>query len=160
MALLATACTPAEGQKIADPGTEVSGTVEFWHFFTDREAEAIAGVVTDFEASHPKVKVDRQGRPGRREDAPGDRRRQGPDVGLSYSTDIVGNFCSSGRLARPEPYIEPDKVDLDQLPPTVAAYTEYKGKRCAMPMLADAYGLYYNKKMFADGRVSPGRRRR
>src|SRR3989442_12949625 len=35
-------------------------------------------------------------------------------------------------------------------------YTQYKGKRCALPLLADVYGFYYNKKMFkAAGLTSP-----
>jgi multiple sugar transport system substrate-binding protein len=28
-------------------------------------------------------------------------------------------------------------------------YTQYQGKRCTLPLLGDAYGLYYNKKEFA-----------
>ena len=60
------------------PGVEPTGTVEFWHFFTDREATAIDDVVNDFEAKHPKINVTRQGRPGRRQDDPGHRRRQRP----------------------------------------------------------------------------------
>ncbi len=31
----------------------------------------------------------------------------------------------------------------------VRGYTEYEGTRCAMPMLADVYGLYYNKDLLA-----------
>ena len=27
-------------------------------------------------------------------------------------------------------------------------YTQYKGKRCALPLLADVYGFYYNKTLF------------
>jgi multiple sugar transport system substrate-binding protein len=79
---------------------------------------------------------------------------QGPDVGLSYSTDIVGKFCSSGAWLDLGQYIARDKVSLDQFPATVRQYTEYKGKRCSMPVLADAYGLYYNKKMFADAGIT------
>jgi multiple sugar transport system substrate-binding protein len=57
-ALLVAACTPAsKDKKIADPGTEVAGTVELWHFFTEREAASIEAVIKDFEASHPKIKV-------------------------------------------------------------------------------------------------------
>jgi ABC-type glycerol-3-phosphate transport system substrate-binding protein len=52
------ACTPAPKEtKIADPGTAVSGTVELWHFFTEREAAAIDDVVKDFESTHPNIKV-------------------------------------------------------------------------------------------------------
>src|SRR4051795_12589316 len=35
-----------------------SGTIQFWHFFTDREADAIQSVVDDFEAANPGVKVE------------------------------------------------------------------------------------------------------
>ena len=35
-------------------------------------------------------------------------------------------------------------------------YTQYKGMRCALPLLADVYGLYYNKTMLkAAGLTSP-----
>ena len=41
-------------------------------------------------------------------------------------------------------------------PPAPRYYTQYEGKRCALPLLADDYGLYYNKKMFrAAGIKSP-----
>jgi multiple sugar transport system substrate-binding protein len=41
-------------------------------------------------------------------------------------------------------------------PKTSQYYTQYKGKRCALPLLADVYGFYYNKKMFkAAGLTSP-----
>ena len=37
-------------------------------------------------------------------------------------------------------------------------YTQYEGKRCALPLLADDYGLYYNKKLFkAAGITRPPR---
>ena len=29
-------------------------------------------------------------------------------------------------------------------------YTQYKGKRCALPLLADVYGFYYNKALFKE----------
>jgi multiple sugar transport system substrate-binding protein len=33
-------------------------------------------------------------------------------------------------------------------PATTNYYTQYSGKKCALPLLADAYGLYYNKTLF------------
>jgi multiple sugar transport system substrate-binding protein len=148
--LVTAACTPAPKEnKIADPGTEVSGTVELWHFFTDREAKAIDAVIKDFQAGHPKITV--TVKPGQDDtkvtQAIG--AGNGPDIGLSYSTDIVGKFCSSGAWVDLQQYIDRDKVDINQLNATTREYTEYDGKRCAMPFLADAYGLYYNKDMFA-----------
>ncbi|MFC7761274.1 hypothetical protein ACFQY4_26965 [Catellatospora bangladeshensis] len=50
------ACTPAEAPKpIATPGVEPTGTVELWHFFTDREAKALDDTLARFKAKYPKV---------------------------------------------------------------------------------------------------------
>src|SRR3954453_6781580 len=58
-ALLMAACRPAPKEdKVAAAPTKVAGTVEFWHFFTDREAAAIASVIKDFQAQYPDIKVD------------------------------------------------------------------------------------------------------
>jgi multiple sugar transport system substrate-binding protein len=126
-----------------------TGEVTFWHFFTGREADAIQSVVDDFEKANPDVKVvvktGQDDEKMRQAIAAG----KGPDVGLSYSTDIVGNFCSSGAWDDLKPWIDRDKVDLNALLPVVRSYTEYDGTRCAMPMLADVYGLYYNKDLLA-----------
>jgi multiple sugar transport system substrate-binding protein len=153
--LLTAACTPAPKEtKIAEKGTEVSGTVELWHFFTEREAAAIDTVIKDFTSTHPNIKV--TVKPGQDDSkmtqAIGGG--QGPDVGLSYSTDIVGQFCASGAWLDLGQYLTRDKVNLDGFPQTVREYTQYKNKRCAMPVLADAYGLYYNKKLFAEAGIA------
>lgn len=148
--LLVTACTPAPKEnKIADPGTAVSGTVELWHFFTEREAKAIDEVIKDFSDGHPNIKV--TVKPGQDDSKVTQAigAGNGPDIGLSYSTDIVGKFCSSGAWVDLNPYISRDKVDLGKLNATTRTYTEFEGKRCAMPFLADAYGMYYNKDLFA-----------
>ncbi|WP_433298744.1 ABC transporter substrate-binding protein [Actinoplanes sp. CA-030573] len=154
--MLTTACTPApkEETKIADPGTQVSGTVELWHFFTEREAAAIDQVIKDFQSTHPNIKV--TVKPGQDDSKVTQAigAGNGPDVGLSYSTDIVGKFCSSGAWVDLTPYINRDKTDLNQLNATTRQYTEFGGKRCAMPFLADAYGMYYNKDMFAKAGIA------
>jgi multiple sugar transport system substrate-binding protein len=153
--LLVTACTPAPKEnKIADPGTQVSGTVELWHFFTEREAKAIDSVVRDFESTHPNITVTVQSGQDDSKVTQAIGAGKGPDVGLSYSTDIVGTFCSSGAWVDLTPYIQRDKVDLNKLNATTRQYTEFGGKRCAMPFLADAYGLFYNKDLFAKAGIA------
>jgi multiple sugar transport system substrate-binding protein len=153
--LLTTACTPAPKEnKIAEPGTQVSGTVELWHFFTEREAQAIDQVVKDFQATHPNIKV--TVKPGQDDSKVTQAigAGNGPDIGLSYSTDIVGKFCSSGAWIDLNQYIKRDNVDLNKLNATTRQYTEFDGKRCAMPFLADAYGMFYNKDMFAKAGIA------
>ena len=130
------------------------GTVTFWHFFTDREEAAIQDVVKDFEAANPGVTVDVKGGQDDEKMRQAIAAGKGPDVGLSYSTDIVGNFCSTGAWRDLDPWIKRDNVDIEALLPIVRSYTEYNGVRCAMPMLADAYGLYYNKTLLAEAGYS------
>ncbi|HZU60489.1 MAG TPA: extracellular solute-binding protein, partial [Solirubrobacteraceae bacterium] len=51
-----------------------------------------------------------------------------------------------------------DHVNINSLPPAVQQYTQFNGDRCALPDLADTYGLYYNKALLAKaGITSPPR---
>ncbi|NEN07346.1 ABC transporter substrate-binding protein [Diaminobutyricibacter tongyongensis] len=129
--------------------SDLSGTVSFWHFFSDREAKVIQSVVDDFEKKYPKIKVQvhsgQDDEKLRKAIATGSK----VDVGLSYSTDIVGNFCSTGAFRSLNKVIARDKIDMSQFSPTVKSYTEFEGNRCSMPMLADVYGLYYNKDLLS-----------
>ena len=133
----------------ASAPTTVSGTIQFWHFFTDREAEVIQGVVDDFMTANPGIKVEVESGQDDEKMRQAISAGQPVDVGLSYSTDQVGPLCSSGDFVDLTPYIQRDGVDLTQIPDTVRGYTEFDGKRCTMPALADVYGLYYNKTMLA-----------
>ena len=144
-ALLLAGCSTSSGATIATKApTTVKGTVSFWHFFTGREAGVLKTAVDDFEKANPKVKVVIH-------DGQDDEKLQKAisagqpiDVGLSYSTDIVGTFCSTGAFKDLAPYIERDRVDLTQIPTAVRDYTQYKGKRCVLPVLSDATALYMN----------------
>jgi len=146
-ALLLSGCTSGgSGSDFATTTpTELSGTVSFWHFFSDREADVIQSVVNDFEKANPKVKVTVH--PGQDDEKLRKAISTGSkvDLGLSYSTDIVGNFCSTGAFRDLGDVIKRDKVDMSQFTGTVKSYTEFNGTRCSMPVLADVYGLYYNK---------------
>jgi multiple sugar transport system substrate-binding protein len=150
-ALTLAGCSGGGSSAAFDASTpkELSGTVSFWHFFSDREAKVIQSVVDDFENKYPKIKVEvhsgQDDEKLQKAIATGSK----VDVGLSYSTDIVGNFCSNGAFRSLNKVIERDDVDMNQFSPTVKSYTEFKGTRCAMPMLADVYGLYYNKDLLA-----------
>lgn len=152
---LAAGCTPsAKNDPIASSAPEPTGAIEFWHPFTDREAKAVEDLINDFRAKHPKVTVTIKAEQddGKMIQAIG--AGQGPDVALSYSTDVVGRFCASGAWVDLSQYIQRDKVDLNRYPDVVRSYTQFRNKRCAMPFLADAYGLYYNKTIFDQGGVT------
>jgi multiple sugar transport system substrate-binding protein len=154
--LVAAGCTPAPKQSAPPPSptAEASGTVDFWHPFTDREGEAMEAIIKDFQASHPKITVNSKGGQDDEKMTQAIGAGTGPDVGVSFSTDIVGKFCSSGAWIDLNPYIKRDNFDLNKFPAAVKEYTQFQGKRCSMPVLADAYGIYYNKAMFAAAGIS------
>ena len=73
-----------------------------------------------------------------------------PDVVSSFTTDNVGQFCTSDVFADLTPFMEESGIDpAETFPPAQLEYTQYEGNQCALPLLSDAYGLYYNKDAFA-----------
>jgi multiple sugar transport system substrate-binding protein len=71
-----------------------------------------------------------------------------PDVVSSFQSNNVGVYCPSGGWIDLGPFLKRDHVDVNQFPAGPRYYTAYKGIRCALPLLADTYGLYYNKTLF------------
>lgn len=71
-----------------------------------------------------------------------------PDVVSSFSSQNVGIYCPSGGWIDLAPYLKRDKIDVNIFPSASRYYTQYRGKRCALPLLADSYGFYYNKTLF------------
>jgi multiple sugar transport system substrate-binding protein len=155
-ALVLTGCSSGSSSTGIDKTapTKLTGTVSLWHFFTDREATVIQGVVNDFEKLHPGVKVVVHSGQDDTKLQQAISAGNSVDVGLSYSTDIVGAFCSSGAFRDLTPYIKRDKVDVSDLTPITKSYTEFKGKRCAMPALSDDYALYYNTDLLKAAGIS------
>ena len=73
-----------------------------------------------------------------------------PDVVSSFTTDNVGQFCTSGAFVDLNPFLEESGIDpAATFPAAQLEYTQYEGNQCALPLLGDAYGLYYNKDAFA-----------
>ncbi|MGB3732018.1 extracellular solute-binding protein [Microbacterium sp.] len=135
---------------------KLSGTVSLWHFFSDREAKAIDGVVADFEKANPGVKV--KVHSGQDDEKLAKKIATGGDidVAISGSTDSVGLFCSSGSFRDLDPVIKRDGVDMSEFTDVAKKYTSFDGKQCALPMLADVYGLYYNADLLkAAGYTAP-----
>lgn len=156
-ALALSACSGSGSSKIADKApAHLSGTVSLWHFFTGREAGVIKTAVTSFEKANPDVKVDIHGGQDDTKMQQAISSGQNIDVGLSYSTAIVGSFCSSGAFRNLGPYITRDKVDLSDIPKVVRGYTSYKGNQCTLPALADTSALMMNtKQLQAAGITTP-----
>ncbi|MGW0117154.1 ABC transporter substrate-binding protein [Streptomyces sp. NPDC003327] len=151
LALLGSACT-GSGSNGATDDPKAETTITFWHGWSaPSEVKAIEDNVRRFEQAHPNIKVKVVGNIN--DDKLGQALRaggsNGPDVVSSFTTANVGKFCHSGALADLKPFIEKDKLDLDAIfPKVLQEYTQFEGRRCTLPLLSDAYGLYYNKDAF------------
>jgi multiple sugar transport system substrate-binding protein len=140
--------TASTGAPAAPPAADQNVTLTVWSNFQDRELKAVNAVLDKFHAAHPNITIKSEGSQDDDKITQAIRGGNAPDVAISFSTDNIGQFCSSGSFQPLTPYIDRDKVDMAKIPQATKDYTSYKGNRCAMPLLADVYGLYYNKKMF------------
>ncbi len=153
-ALLTSACSGAAapsggGEAAAAPGKDDKLTITVYSKFTDREYGVVTAGLNKLKAKFPNIEIKHEGNQDDDKLTQSIRGGNPPDVAISFYTDNLGAWCSTGSFQDLKPYIERDKIDLNQIPEAVRNYTEYQGKRCAMPMLADVYGLYYNTDLFA-----------
>jgi multiple sugar transport system substrate-binding protein len=147
-AVAATACTAGNQSPAADDGpkADTPQTIEVWHGWSaPHEVKAFEDAITGFHRLHPNITVKLVKGQDDTKILNAIRSGNPPDVVSSFSTNNVGQFCSSGALQDLTPYLRKDKVDLGLFPKAVQDYTQYKGVRCTLPLLADDYALYSNK---------------
>ncbi len=137
----------AAGAPAAKPETLEPAEITLWVGFTNRELAVFKDAVKVFEAKNPGVTVKVVGGINDDKIVAASRGGKAPDVAQSFSADNSGAFCSSGAWIDLGPYMERDGVSDDIFPEAPRSYTQFDGTRCALPMLADAYGLYYNEAM-------------
>src|ERR671931_483646 len=132
----------AKGEKLAP------ADITLWVGFTQRELGVIKKAVADFEKANPQIHVKVVGGINDDKIIAASRGGKTPDVAQSFSADNAGAFCGSGAWIDLKPYMDRDGISDSIFPPAPRSYTQFDGTRCALPMLADAYGLYYNEAMF------------
>ncbi|MBT2211870.1 MULTISPECIES: ABC transporter substrate-binding protein [Actinomadura] len=145
---LTAACTAGGGgdQSGSGPDAGEKQTIEVWHGWSAaHEVKAFESAAAGFHKAHPNITVKLVKDQTDERISNAIRGGNPPDVVSSFTTDSVGQWCQSGAWQDLNPYVSKSKLDLNQFPKVVQEYTRYKGRRCAMPLLADTYGLYYNK---------------
>jgi multiple sugar transport system substrate-binding protein len=122
--------------------------ITIWVGWSARELKAFKSIVAEYDRKHSDVKVKVVG--GINDDKITASIRSGnvPDVVSSFTSANVGSYCKSGAWIDLKPLLSKDNIDVNMFPKTSRYYTQYNGKRCALPFLADVYGFYYNRKMF------------
>src|SRR3954453_19275742 len=157
LALTTAACTGSSGGGAGDD-PNAKTTITFWHGWSaPSEVKAIQDNIAAFEEKHPNITV--KAVANITDDKINQALRAGgpkaPDVVSSFTTDNVGQFCSSHALVDLEPFLKKSGIDPDAtFPGAQLDYTQYKGDQCSLPLLSDAYGLYYNKAMFAKAGIT------
>ncbi len=141
------ACTAGSPKPVDNgPKAEAAQTIEVWHGWSaSHEVQAFQDAIAGFHTLHPNITVKLVKGQDDTKILNSIRSGNPPDVVSSFSTNNVGQFCSSGALQNLTPYLQKDKVDMAMFPKAVQDYTQYKGDRCTLPLLADDYALYTNK---------------
>jgi multiple sugar transport system substrate-binding protein len=163
-ALVVSACTASGGGgssvapsavNTASGASHAPVTLDVWSFYNGREFDQYAEVLKDFTDKYPWITIVHT--PGKKdpEILRGINSGTAPDLAISEGPDNVAKFCDSGAYQDLTPFLTQDGMDITKIIPEPALrYSSYQGNQCTLPVLSDAYGLYYNKDMFAAANIS------
>ena len=127
-----------------------SADLTLWTGFTDRELGVMKDVIADFEKTHPDIHVKVVGGISDDKIVAAIRGGNAPDVAHSFDAGAyTGAYCSNGAWIDLADYMKQDGLSDDVFPEVPRQYSQFEGTRCALPMLADVYGLYYDKDLLA-----------
>ena len=122
-------------------------TLSLWVGHSGHELDVIRSVVADFELANPGLRVELTG------GVSGDRivaalaGDHAPNVVSSFESDNFGVYFTDGGLIDLGPFMARDGIDEALLTDATQAYTRHGGRRWALPMLADTYGLFMNREL-------------
>ena len=146
LALVATGAAFASQSGTAARAAPTKLTI--WVGWSARELGVFKQVVAEYDKNHPEVTVDVVGSINDNKIVAAIRAGTAPDVVSSFNSYNVGTYCSSGGWINLAPLMAQSHITSSMFPAATQYYTQYNGVRCALPLLADTYGLYYNKVLF------------
>ena len=138
----------ASGGASASDASAVT-TIDLWSFYTGGEFKKYCEVLQDFHEKYPNIAIQHTGGKSDQDILRAVSSGTAPDLAISAGPDNVAKFCSSGAYGDLNQDLQTDGIDLSkEIPEPATRYTSYQGNQCTLPVLSDAYGLYYNKDMF------------
>jgi multiple sugar transport system substrate-binding protein len=156
LALVAGACTAGNSDTQQGPVANSSNvphtptTLTMWVHFSGRELNTLDSIIAGFHQQYPWITVKTVGAKNEQETLQAINSGSPPDVMSTQGPDQVAQFCSTHAWIDLNPYLKADGIDLAKVaPPAATTYTAFQGIQCALPLETDAYGLYYNKDLFA-----------
>jgi multiple sugar transport system substrate-binding protein len=161
LALLVAACTAGGGGTNApvetvDPNAQHDPlTLTVWSNFSAREYKISTAVLQSIKQKYPWMTVKHV---GGKDDAAIQRAINGgtpPDMAISFTPSFAARYCQTGAFQNLDPFLKADNVDKAKVwPAGMFSHTSYNNVQCALPMLTDAYGLYYNVDLLAKKGIS------
>ena len=140
------------------PTSKPDVTINLWHGFSEgSENDAFNAMVASFEKAHPNIHVKVTGNITDTQIQQGIKAggSQSPDVAVSFTTDDVGTYCSTGQWINLKQDLAAAQIDVAKtFPAPLINYTQYQGNQGALPLENDAYGLYDNKSFFQQAELS------
>jgi multiple sugar transport system substrate-binding protein len=119
-----------------------------WLGWSSRELGVVKSVIAEYDKKNPGVDISVVGGINDTKVVAAIRGGNAPDVASTFDSTNIGNYCSSGGMIDLRPYLNKDNISTSVFPASSVYYTSYKGVQCALPILADTWGLYYNTKLF------------
>ena len=143
LALVGAACGKSSS-KAATSGKPVR--LSMWVVWTDSDLDNFKKVVATFESLHPDIKVDiTPNMSDQTKLVAAVRAGNPPDVTANYDQGDLGKFCTDGALTDLGARESKDHVKATDFPAPSREVFAWRGHHCAVPYMADAMGLYYNK---------------
>src|SRR5438552_4531405 len=119
-----------------------------WVGWSARELGEFKKVVAEYDSAHPDVTVKVVGSINDDKITAAIRSGNSPDVVSSFTSANVGVYCGTGAWVDLTHLLAKDNISPNTFPAATRYYTQFAGHRCALPLLADTFGLYYNKALF------------
>jgi multiple sugar transport system substrate-binding protein len=157
LALAVSACA-GQGQN-GDDAKNSGGTVtlKFWNGFTGPDRAAVEGIVSKFNSSQTKVKIEMQIMPW---DVFFDKllpslgSGTGPDI-AAMDTAQIPQYAARGVFQPLDDAYGPQGVDPNVMVKPAVDATVYNGKKYGVPMNFTTLLLYWNKEMFRKAGLDP-----
>ena len=128
-------------------------TINFPYLWGGPEAQALEGVVSDFNASQSAIVVKGVSSPDFQKQLAQMSGANGFDVSDNFGS-TVGSWASKGILEPLDSYMKADGYSTSDFVPTALQSNQYQGKTYAMPIAVHTLLLMYNKKLFSDAGIT------